>query len=85
MVFCSVSLILFSPVDSENKRMSVKEKKLFHFIAMIISLLFVFVYILLLQYNLHHYAVCIALGLILAATLQYPCILKKHLTLHVSH
>ena len=71
------SLCICSPIDSDNRRLSSEEKSRYKrvtcFIAVICSLL----YFLLWMAKSDTYAVCIAVGLVLPAGLQLPCILQR--------
>lgn len=78
MVFlAALSLSIFSPVDSENRRLSEDERKDFSKTARILVAAFEMVYIMLLLFREYTSAVYLALGIILPASLQFPCILKK--------
>lgn len=70
-------LALFSPIDSENRRLDEEEKKLYRKIAIKISLLFMLVHILLLLFKCENWAVSVAIGLMLSAGLQLPCLLQQ--------
>ena len=72
----AVSLIYFSPIENENRLLSGEEKIRYKRIAMILVLGFVVTDLLLFLSSLHTYAICISIGLILTACLQYPCIWK---------
>lgn len=72
-----VCLMIFSPMDSENRRLEPDEKKLRKRDAAIISLIFYVVYIVLLLSRAEKYAVGIGVGILLTAGLQTPCILPK--------
>lgn len=69
------SLIFFSPIDSENRKLEVEEKKLRKKETMIISLFFYLVHIGLVCLNWKRYAVCVGVGILLTAALQLPCII----------
>ncbi len=73
----AVCLAIFSPVDSENRRLSPEEQKEFGKTARILVVIFVMVYVALIILEKHTSAVYLALGIILPAVLQLPCILKK--------
>lgn len=70
-------LAVFSPVDSENRRLSPEEQRNFGKTARILVAIFVMVYIALILLEKHTSAVYLALGIILPAVLQLPCILQK--------
>lgn len=71
------SLCSLSPVDSDARKLNVKEKKLFRKIAQVFSFITLLVYSLFLNKRLIHLAVPTGMGLILAAVLQIPCLLHK--------
>lgn len=70
-------LIIFSPVDSENRRLELDEKKLRKKEAAVLSLAFFLLYIVLLLFGKERYAVCVGVGILQTAGLQVPCILQK--------
>lgn len=73
-VCCAILLIILSPIDSESKQLSVNEKKVFHRIAVIIVLCYVAIFFGLYLTGHEHFAMCIALGVILSSALQIPCL-----------
>lgn len=75
VIFLAVlSLVTFSPVDSENRRLDSDEKRMRKKETMVISLLFFVLYIGLLLFRLERYAICIGVGIVLTAGLQIPCV-----------
>lgn len=70
------SLIFFSPIDSENRRLEADEKKMRKRETMAISLIFYGVHIVLLFFEQKKYAICIGVGILLTAGLQIPCLIK---------
>ena len=75
-VVSMISLSLWSPIDSENRRLEVDEKQQYRKTAILISVVFLFVHLLLLLLRLKELAVCIAVGLVLSAGLQLPCVIQ---------
>ena len=71
------SLICFSPIDSENRRLSVDERKEYKITTISMTTIFVAIYGVLLYAEFRIYAICIAEGIILTAMLQIPCIVVK--------
>lgn len=69
----SFSLIIFSPIDSENRRLEPEEKNRRKKQTAILTIIFLIVYAVLSLYHADDYAVHIAVGIILAAGLQWPC------------
>lgn len=70
MLAAFVTLSCFSPIDSENRRLELMEKKVYKIKCMIIVLCYVGSYFVLSMLKQNEYAVCVALGVILAAILQ---------------
>lgn len=78
-LMCAImSLILLSPIDSENRRLEISEIERYRKITIIMSIIFLLVYLIFIFIRCEKYAMCIAEGLILTAILQLPCLLKKH-------
>lgn len=78
MVGGSISLIVCSPIESENKPLSIYEKKAYKRKTCVWVSIFATIYFILGLLEQHSYAVCIALGIILTAALQIPCQKQKH-------
>ena len=74
-VIASVSLITFSPIDSENRRLDTNEKRTYKkttvFFVILLALFLLGKYI---------YTICFSVGILLIAGLQAPCIVKKMCT-----
>lgn len=76
-IVAATSLALFSPINNENRRIDENEKKeykrktllMLAFIGLIIEFL--------LFLGLHIYASCFSIGILLAASLQIPCVFQK--------
>ena len=78
IVVCSVlSLILFSPIDSENRKLNLMEKRKFKKVTIIIVIIFFAIYCLLSLLQNKIFALSIAEGIILTASLQVPCVVKE--------
>lgn len=77
VVGAAVSLMWFSPVDSENRRLSMAEKKEYKVITVFMTIVFVTIYGLILHTEFKVYAVGIAEGIILTAMLQIPCMVNR--------
>lgn len=77
MLGSCISLIIHSPIENENKQLSMNEKKAYKKVTMICVGVFVIVHFALGFMKQDTYAVCIALGIILTATLQIPCLIRK--------
>lgn len=76
LMVAAVTIYVCSPIDSENRRLDMEERRRYRTITRIIAAFFIFVYFCL--YFLHQdtYAVCIALGIILTAGMQLRCIVQ---------
>lgn len=71
------SLIHFSPVESENKRLEIYEKIRYRKTVAVLGGMFWLLYVLLRLLQYDGYAVCIAVGIVLTALLQLPCIIQS--------
>lgn len=72
-----VSLFLFSPVDSKNRRLDDDEKRRYHAVTGILTMAFGLFAAVLFFCGKESAAVCISLGIILIAGLQIPCIFSR--------
>lgn len=75
--FACITLMLLSPVDSVNRKLSDAECLRFRRKSRGITIFYVIIYALFTAMHYHTYAVCIALGIVLAASLQLPCLFQK--------
>lgn len=73
------SLLAFSPIDSENRRLDVSEKTRYRKLTSYLTGLFTVLIAVLYLLKLRSYAICISIGLILTAGLQVPCIWRKYI------
>lgn len=73
----AASLCILSPIDSENRRLTPNEKKRYKKTTCVIAAVSVMLFVFLMAIRADTYAVCIAVGLILSAGLQLPCILLR--------
>lgn len=72
-------IAVFSPIDSEGRRLTQKEKKVFKKIAIALSILTILICLMLITLHQMWAAVSVGSGLVLSATLQLPCLfMKKH-------
>lgn len=76
-IWALISLIVFSPIDSENRRLSQKEKKKYKTISSILAIIFCYFSVIFYLLKLETYAVCFSIGIILSASLQIPCIYQR--------
>ncbi|MDE6252877.1 MAG: accessory gene regulator B family protein [Lachnospiraceae bacterium] len=68
------SLMVCSPVDSENRRLELHEKKRYKYMTIVLVFAFELLSAALYLFHMYTYVVCISIGIILAAGLQIPCI-----------
>lgn len=69
-----ISLVICSPIESENKKLSNNEKKAYKITTATWVSTFVAIYFVLGYLGQNRYAVCVALGIILTSVLQLPCV-----------
>lgn len=77
LLISSISLILFSPIDSENRRLEQIEKHRYQLFTAILTILFSVLSVGLYYMKQPTYAVCISIGIILSAVLQIPCMITR--------
>ena len=77
MIWSVISLSLLSPIDSENRRLEVKEERIYRNVASGLVLLFGLIYVILCIVEKDRCAVCIALGVVLSAGLQVACLVEN--------
>ena len=76
-VIASVSLIIFSPVDSENRRLDTDEKQIYKKITIFLVCFLTLADMVLFLFGRKSYAIYFSIGIQLAAWLQIPCIVKE--------
>ncbi len=72
-----ISLMINSPIDSENKKLVEGEIKQYKHIIYLVVAIIVMLYAILSVFRMEKYSICIAVSLILSALLQLPCIVGK--------
>lgn len=77
MICATISLILLSPIDSENRRLELSEIKKYKITTIVMVMIFAIIYCLFLFIGQKTYAICIAEGAVLTAALQIPCMFEK--------
>ena len=77
MIAASFSLVLFSPVENENRKLEEDERSRYKKITAVLAVLFLVIYMLCAVLKLYRIAVCIAVGIIMSAMLQLPCAAEK--------
>jgi accessory gene regulator B len=70
-------IFLLSPIDSVNRKLSQKEQRIFHRIAIGLSCFFTVLFTLLMGFELYRIAVPVGGGVVLTALLQLPCLPQK--------
>ena len=75
--FSTIFICVLSPIDSEDRKLSDKERKAFGQAARLISLLVCFIYGLLLAFGKTQIAVPTGAGLLITALLQSPCLFHR--------
>ena len=73
----AIVLWIFSPVDSENRRLDADEKRKYKRITVKLTRLFMLLDFVFFLCGLSVYSVCISIGIILTACLQLPCIVNQ--------
>ena len=77
LVYASiVPICILSPIDSENRQLSAKEKSAFHRIAIVLAPINAALYSLLLILRTVEIAIPLGTGMILTALLQLPCLFE---------
>lgn len=69
-----IPIFLLSPIDSINRKLSSKEQRVFHRIAIGLGCFFAALFTLLMGFELYRIAVPIGGGVVLTALLQLPCL-----------
>ncbi len=79
LVIALCSLMIWSPVDTENRRLNPEEKRSCKAIVFAMAVVFGLLYLMLVLSKHNQAAVCIAIGIILTASLQLPHIVESFL------
>lgn len=77
LFLCLAILTIFSPIDSEARRLTESEKKLFKKIAIVLAYICAACSIFLIALGQGKAGFSIGAGIILSAILQIPCLIKK--------
>ena len=67
----------YSPVGNENRVLDQEEYSRYKRIRAVLVILFLCIDALLFVCQLYTYSICILIGIVLSAGLQFPCIYKK--------
>lgn len=73
----AVSIIIFSPIDNDNRLLNQNEIYLFKKTTVIMVIVFLLVGVFLIVNKIYVYTVCLCIGIMLTASLQLPCIIKR--------
>ena len=76
-VWASVSLSIFSPIDSENRLLDEEEKRIYKRTVIYCLIIFSLLNMVLFFLKAYTYIVSLSIGIQLSATLQIPYILKR--------
>lgn len=77
-LIATIGLALFSPIDSENRRLDAIERKFYKKATIYISEFFWILSIGFCLLNLEIVSTCISIGIILSFGLQLPCIFRRN-------
>lgn len=69
-----ISICLLSPIDSEARRLSDRERHIFRIVARAMALVMLAVYLALTFLGCIHFAIPVGIGITIAAVLQLPCL-----------
>ena len=72
-----VSLCICSPIDNDTKKLAEKERKAFRKITQVLSMMLLAFYFVLRVTVPLNYTGSLGVGILLAASLQYPCIMGR--------
>lgn len=72
-----LSVVVNSPIDSENKKLEEDEMNQYRRTTCLLVIITFILYSALIALNQRHYAVCLAVSLVLTAILQLPCIIQR--------
>lgn len=72
-----ICLCVFSPVDNDFRKLTIKEKRIFRKVACIVAIIFLIGYMIMCATIPNQYTIAFGAGIILAATLQIIAVLAK--------
>lgn len=72
----AISIMVWSPIDSTNRRLDIVEKKRFKRISTCITGIFLLLVIVFYYWDKKEVSICFSIGIILTAGLQIPCVLR---------
>jgi len=77
VVVSGLSVVINSPIDSDNKKLKEDEIKRYRYITRLLIIISVALYSIFVILKQDHYAVCLGVSIVLTAILQLPSIMKK--------
>lgn len=84
-LFCSILavistfiIIVLSPIDSDERKLSLAEQKLFKKVSILLSLFFLGIYFILLMLKIWNCAASVGVGIVIPALLQIPCLFRRN-------
>lgn len=78
LLLAAGQIIMFSPIDSEGRRLTQNEKKVFKKITIVLSMITIAICAVLAAFHQTWAAVSVGSGLILSAALQFPCLFIRN-------
>ena len=72
-----VSICVFSPIDSQSKKISPKEKIVFKWTARCLTSAVVLIFFILMLLNQKKTCIPIGVGVLITAALQWPCVIRN--------
>ncbi len=84
-VIGGISIVINSPIDSENRKLSRDEMKEYKRMTCMIVTFNMLLYMVFIFFGAERYSICLAVSLMLTALLQAPCILRKRLRRNRAH
>lgn len=74
----TASLVCFSPIDNVNRLLNQEEKARYKKSTMLIAVLFLIIDLLLFIFHVYMGVVCISIGIIMSASLQFPVLFRRN-------
>lgn len=71
-------IIILSPIDSDERKLSLAEQKLFKKVSILLSLFFLGIYFILLMLKIWNCAASVGVGIVIPALLQIPCLFRRN-------
>lgn len=77
VLVASLCIVLLSPIDSDARKLSHKEIRVFKTVARLLAVVFCVVYIVLVILDKEAIAIPVGVGITIVAFLQLPCIIQR--------